>query len=103
MSAIVAEPVEFEVEGPVQAEVFVVWRNGGRLELTGPCGAAPWYIEVGGGEHPLEVVDRVATRALGKPRLVHSTSWRRDREAVILTFLVVVGPEHVGGELESVA
>jgi hypothetical protein len=101
MNASLPEPVEFEVEGPVQAEVFVVWRNGERLELTGPCGAAPWYIEVGAGEHPLEVVNRVATEALGKPRLVHSTSWRRDREAVILTFLVVVAANQVDGEFES--
>ena len=29
----------FDVEGPVQAEVFVVWLNGDHLELTGPDGA----------------------------------------------------------------
>ncbi len=31
----------------MQAELFVVWLNDGRLELTGPCGAAPWIIELG--------------------------------------------------------
>lgn len=40
---------EFDIEGPVQAEVSVLWLNGEQLELTGPCGAAPWYIEVGAG------------------------------------------------------
>jgi hypothetical protein len=102
MNASLPTPIEFEVEGPVQAEVFVVWRNGERLELTGPCGAAPWYIEVGAGEHPLEVVTRLATAALGIPRLVHSTSWRRDREAVVLSFLVVVDASQVGDDRESV-
>lgn len=29
-----------DVEGPVQAELFVVWLNGGQLELTGPCGGS---------------------------------------------------------------
>src|SRR5947209_1548929 len=93
-------PIEFDCEGPVQAEVFVVWLNGDRLELSGPCGAAPWYIEVGAGEHPLDVATRVVGQALGPPRLVHSTSWRRDREAVILSFLVVVEPQQVR-ELDS--
>jgi hypothetical protein len=97
------EAVEFECEGPVQAEVFVVWRNGEQLELTGPCGAAPWYIEVGAGEHPVDVVTRVASDALGgKPRLVHSTSWRRDRDAVILSFLVVVNESQLAQSEGSV-
>jgi hypothetical protein len=83
-------PFTFDVEGPVQAEMFVVWLNGDRLELSGPCGAAPWYVELSGGEHPLSVVERIVRDALGPARLVHSTSWRRDREAVILSFVVVV-------------
>jgi hypothetical protein len=89
-----------DVSGPVQAEVFVVWLNGSRLELTGPCGAAPWIIELGSTEHPVEVVDRIVADALGTPRLVHSTSWRRDRDAVILSFVVVADTETVAG-LES--
>jgi len=88
----------WDVEGPVQAEVFVVWLNGDHLELTGPCGAAPWYIELGATDHPVEVVDRIVRNALGSPRLVHSTSWRRDRDAVILSFVVVVDD---AGEMES--
>jgi hypothetical protein len=24
--------------------VFVIWLDGDHLELTGPCGAAPWMI-----------------------------------------------------------
>lgn len=88
-------PITFDVEGPVQAEVFVVWLNGDRIELSGPCGAAPWFIELTGGEHPVAVVERLARDALGPPKLVHSTSWRRDRDAVILSFVAVVDPEQV--------
>jgi hypothetical protein len=79
-----------DVEGPVQAEIFVVWLNQDHVELTGPCGAAPWYVELDATDHPMAIVERVARRTLGAPRLIHSTSWRRDRDAVILSFVVVV-------------
>ena len=86
----------FEVEGPVQAEVFVVWLNGDHLELTGPCGAAPWLIELGEVEHPVAVVERIVRDVVGPPALVHSTSWRRERSAVVLSFVVVIDPSLVG-------
>jgi hypothetical protein len=86
----------FDVEGPIQAEVFVVWLNADHLELTGPCGAAPWMIELGEVEHPLAAVDRIVRDVVGPPLLVHSTSWRRDRGAVILTFIVVIDHALVG-------
>jgi hypothetical protein len=85
----------WDVGGPVQAEVFVVWRNESQLELTGPCGAAPWYLELGDTDHPVDVVTRIVTDAIGPPRLVHSTSWRRDRTSVILSFVVVIEPDQV--------
>jgi hypothetical protein len=92
-----------DVEGPVQAEIFVVWLNeDDQLELTGPCGAAPWYVELGATDHPLTVVERVVRNALGSPRLIHSTSWRRDRDAVILSFVVVIDAADVGA-MQSVA
>jgi len=89
-----------EVEGPVQAEVFVVWLNGDHLELTGPCGAAPWLIELGEVEHPVAVVERIVRDVVGPPVLVHSTSWRRDGAAVVLSFVVVIAPGLVG-EMET--
>lgn len=89
-------PDGLDVEGPVQAEVFVVWLAGDHLELTGPCGAAPWLIELAETDHPVEVVTRIVRDVIGEPRLVHSTSWRRDHGAVILTFVVVIDPERVG-------
>jgi hypothetical protein len=93
-------PPAWDVEGPVQAEVFVVWLNEGVLELTGPCGPAPWMVELGATEHPVEVVDRIVRDVVGDPLLVHSTSWRRDREAVILSFVVVID-ERLVGDMDS--
>jgi hypothetical protein len=88
--------VGLDVDSPTQAEVFVVWLDGDHVELTGPCGAAPWILELDRSDHPMVVVDRLAREAMGPPRLVHSTSWRRDREAVILSFVVVIDPTQVG-------
>jgi len=89
-------PEGLDVEGPVQAEVFVVWLNDDHLELTGPCGSAPWLIEMGDADHPIEIVARLVEGTIGQPILVHSTSWRRDRGAVILSFLVAIDPTLVG-------
>jgi len=93
-------PDGFDVEGPVRAEIFVVWLNGDDLELTGPCGAAPWLVELGATDHPVEVVDRIVRENVGEPRLVHSTSWRHDGDAVILSFVVVIDRGLVG-QMES--
>jgi len=89
-------PAGFDVEGPVQAEVFVVWLSGDHLELTGPCGPAPWLLELGEADHPVEVVTRFVNDVVGAPLLVHSTSWRRERGAVILSFVVVIDAALVG-------
>jgi hypothetical protein len=86
----------FDVEGPVQAEIFVVWLAGDHLELTGPCGPAPWLLELGSADHPVDVVARIVRDVIGDPLLVHSTSWRRDRDAVILSFVVVIDQTRVG-------
>ena len=58
-------------------------------ELAGPCGPDPWYLEVGADDDPVEVVRRLSAGLMGEPLLVHSTSWRRSRGAVILSFVVV--------------
>ncbi len=90
------DPAGFDVEGPVQAEVFVVWLADDHLELTGPCGPAAWLIELGPADHPVEVVTRIVRDAIGRPLLVHSTSWRRDHDSVILSFVVVIEAALVG-------
>lgn len=77
------------MEGPVQAEVFVLRMRAGRAELAGPCGPDPWYIEVDADDDPVEVVSRLSRNLMGEPILVHSTSWRRARGAVVLSFVVV--------------
>jgi hypothetical protein len=89
-------PIGWDVTSPIQAEVFVVFLDGDHLELTGPCGAAPWILELGQTDHPVEVVDRIVRDVIGDPLLVHSTSWRRDRDAVILSFVVVIDRALVG-------
>jgi len=63
--------------------------HAGTPELAGPCGPDPWYIEVGASDDPLEVVTRLSRNLMGDPLLVHSTSWRRARGSVILSFVVV--------------
>lgn len=88
--------VPLDIEGPVRAEVFVVAHDGAAILLTGPCGAAPWEIETQGAEHPLDLVRSMAGRVLGPVRLLHSTSWRWDKQAVVLSFVVVIDPETIG-------
>jgi hypothetical protein len=61
----------------------------GRPELAGPCGPDPWYIEVAADDDPVDVVSRLSRNLMGEPILVHSTSWRRARGAVVLSFVVV--------------
>jgi len=89
-------PDGIDVEGPVQAELYVVWLHDDRLELTGPCGSDPWLVELRSTEHPVEVVSRIVRDVIGEPMLVHSTSWRRERDAVILSFVVVIDAALVG-------
>jgi hypothetical protein len=79
--------------GPVQAEVFVLRLRDGAPEVPGPRGPDPWYIEVGAEEDPVEVVVRLSRNLMGEPVLAHSTSWRRDRGSVVLSFVVVIGED----------
>lgn len=85
-----------DISGPVRAEVFVIAHDHDGIVLTGPCGAAPWEIESHGVDHPLDLVRSMADRVLGQILLLHSTSWRWDKEAVILSFVVVIHPETIG-------
>lgn len=82
----------FTVEGPVQAEIMVLARVDGELVLTGPCGAAPWYVELAQDTDPMVVVAAMSRQNVGEPAVVHSTSWRHARGGVVLTFVVVVDP-----------
>lgn len=74
----------------------MIWLNVDRLELTGPDGPAPWIIQLADAEHPVAAVEDIVTGLVGPPLLVHSTSWRREGPAVILSFVVVIGPDQVG-------
>lgn len=85
-----------DVEGPVRAEVFTLAMTDHGLVLTGPCGAAPWHIEIHDREHPLDSVRRIVEDVLEDVWLVHSTSWRWDSGTVTLTFVVVIGAGSIG-------
>lgn len=69
--------------------MFVIRLKEDRPELAGPCGPDPWYIEIAAEDDPVEVVSRLSRNLMGEPVLVHSTSWRRARGAVVLSFVVV--------------
>ena len=84
---------DFGVEGPVQAEVFVLYPADEGVELTGPCGAEPWYIDLADEDDPVETVTRLVRANVGEPVVVHSTSWRAARDGVILSFAVVIDAE----------
>src|SRR5437899_12796596 len=84
-----------DLEGPLEAEVFVVFEADGRVMLTGPCGAAAWRIE-SRERHPLDLVRHLTQESIGAPALVHSTSWRWERGAGVLSFLIVIDAGQVG-------
>jgi hypothetical protein len=86
----------FTVEGPVQAEIMVLALHEGKLVLTGPCGPAPWYVEVAQGSDPMTVVAAKTRLNVGEPAVVHSTSWRQARGGVVLTFVAVMDAAAVG-------
>ena len=86
-----------DVSGPVRGEIFMVWLGSEGIEITGPDGARPWIVQLEDAEHPVEAVDRIVRDLVGPPLLVHSTSWRRDGTAVVLSFVIVIGPVQVGG------
>ncbi len=82
--------IPLDVDGPVTAEVLVVAMTDDGPVLTGPCGPAPWLIETDRQDHPFDTARRIATANLTDLTLLHSTSWRHERNAVILTFIAVV-------------
>jgi len=85
-----------DIAGPVQAEVLAFWLGSAGIEFTGPCAAAPWYIQVGPDDDPLELTAGLVSRHLGQPLVVHSTSWRRSRGSVLLTFAAVLDSAPTG-------
>jgi hypothetical protein len=49
----------------------------------------------------MDVVRRLSTDLFGTPTVVHSTSWRRNRGTVLLSFIVVIRDEQAS-QYESV-
>jgi hypothetical protein len=86
-----------DVVGPIRGEIFVVWLHDDRIEITGPDGPRAWIVQLDDTEHPVESVERIIRDLIGPPLLVHSTSWRREGTAVVLSFVVAIGPEQAAG------
>ena len=42
-----------DVEGPVRAEIFMIWLKVDNLQLTGPDGPVPWIVQIEDVEHPV--------------------------------------------------
>jgi DNA-binding CsgD family transcriptional regulator len=80
---------------PIKAEAFVVWLNGHQLELAWLPDTERWLIDVRAKDDPIELVDGNVRAVIGPPRLVHSTSWRREQGALILSFVVMVDSPRV--------
>ncbi len=74
-----------------------MWLNRGGVELTGPAGAEPWVFDIDATDHPTEIVSEAIRDRIGEPLLLHSTSWRHDDGAVILTFVAIVDATVVDG------
>jgi hypothetical protein len=86
-----------DVVGPVRGEIFVVWLDEDQIAITGPDGPRAWIVQLEDAEHPVEAVDRIVRNLLGPPLLVHSTSWRREGTAIVLSFVVVIGLDQAAG------
>jgi hypothetical protein len=54
-------------------------------------------IELGEEDDPVDTVTKLVRLNVGEPTVVHSTSWRRSRDAVILSFVVVIDPSLAAG------
>ena len=82
-------PAGWDVESPVQAEILVVWRADDHLELTGPCGAAPWIVELGPTTWSADRY-RLATR----PTLVPSVSCLHEQAQMVALRAVQESERH---------
>jgi hypothetical protein len=69
---------------------MVLALNRETIVLTGPCGPAPWYVQVQRDASPTDVVRALTRLNVCEPAVVHSTSWRHARGGIVLTFVAVV-------------
>lgn len=68
IEGVTGAPMGWDVGSPVQAEILVLSLNNDQIELTGPCGAAPWIVELGTADDPMELVERIVRDVVGQPR-----------------------------------
>ena len=60
-----------------------------RHSVMTTCSLSVQLTRISANDDPVEVVTRLSRNLMGDPLLVHSTSWRRARGSVILSFVVV--------------
>ena len=85
-----AETSETATGPSVFLEVFPVYLSGGKPFVLVPGGEESWQFPMlnSGPAHDL-VRNRLLAYSL-EPEIIHSTSWRQDRQKLIITYLVVI-------------
>ena len=79
------------VSGPaVFLEVFPVYLSGGELFVLVPGGEESWQFPMPGSGPAHDLVRRELISNALEPEIIHSTSWRQDRQKLIITYLVVI-------------
>lgn len=78
------------IDGPLRAELFVVWLEDGDIRTVGEDGCAEWFIALDPALEPQQPVRQVLEDQIWEPIVLHSTSWRHADTGVVLTFLAVV-------------
>ena len=79
------------VAGPaVFVEVFPVFLSGGEPFVLVPDGEESWQFPMLNSGPAHDLVRNMLVSGSLKPEIIHSTSWRQDRQKLIITYLVVI-------------
>ena len=81
-----------ELDGGVCLEIVPVFLVSRTIWCLRPVGEGSWRTPYAGGDEVHDVVSRRLTAVGVEPVAVHSTSWRQEARAVVLTHLAVVAP-----------
>ena len=71
-------------------ETVPVFLGAGSVHWLRPRDNPSWQIEFGSDAHPNDIVADTVRELKGTPLVVHSTSWRFQRENLVLTYLAVI-------------
>lgn len=92
----VVEPSD-TLSGPtVSLEVFPVFLSEGRPYVLVPRDTQSWQFPLQNSGHAHDLVRCTLVSNTLEPEVIHSTSWRQNREKLLITYLVVVhNPEKI--------